>query len=182
MNTYEDISLLIGRCKQGDTEAQFAIYKLFYRAMFNTALRIIQHKEEAEDVMQECFLQAFNKLDDLKDNQFFAGWLKQMVVNKSLNCVRKLKPLDTEDFETVLIPDEVYDTYDTFLSKRKEKVLLALKQIKDSYRIVLTLHYIEGYDLEEVCEIMQISYGNCRTLLTRAKTSVRQKIELYESA
>ena len=182
MNTYENISLLIGRCRRGDTEAQFAVYKLFYRAMFNTALRIIQHKEEAEDVMQECFLLAFNKLEDLKDDAFFAGWLKQIVVNKSLNCVRKLKPMEHEDFENVQILDEVYETNDVLLMERKEKVLVALKQVKDSYRIVLTLHLIEGYDLEEVCEIMQISYGNCRTLLSRAKTSVRQKIELYESA
>lgn len=182
MNTYDTISLLIGRCKRGDTEAQFAIYKLFYRAMFNTALRIIGHKEEAEDVMQECFLQAFDKLNELKDDAFFAGWLKQMVVNKSLNCVRKLKPLEQEDFEHVLIVDEDYDAGEAFLSERKERVLGALKQVKDAYRIVLTLHYIEGYDLEEVCEIMQISYGNCRTLLTRAKVSIRQKLELYESA
>ena len=166
MNTYETISLLIGRCKRGDTEAQFAVYKLFYRAMFNTAYRIIQHKEEAEDVMQECFLQAFNRLDDLKDDAFFAGWLKQMVVNKSLNCVRKLKPMEHEDFENVQILDEVYETENAILLERKDKVLAALKQIKDNYRIVLTLHFIEGYDMEEICEIMKISYGNCRTLLS----------------
>ena len=72
MNPDESISLLIEKCKQNNQEAQFEIYKKFYKNMFNTAFRILNNKEEAEDIMQECFLKAFTKLHMLDNNNAFA--------------------------------------------------------------------------------------------------------------
>nr|WP_317631977.1 sigma-70 family RNA polymerase sigma factor [uncultured Flavobacterium sp.] len=183
MTDKSNISLLIERCKSGSTEAQFAIYKLFYRAMFNTAYRILNNKEEAEDAMQECFLKAFNCLNDLQNNQMFAGWLKQLVIRHCLTVVKSQKKWQTETldekFQTITEVAHLDLEFENEILRKK--ILQAMLTLKSNYRIALSLHFIEGYDLEEIAEILQINYGNCRTLLSRAKSSLKQKLEVYET-
>ena len=82
---------LISKCKSGDTKAQFEIYKLYYKGMYNVSLRIVQDSQEAEDVMQEAFLSAFKKLDTWSQEVTFGSWLKRIVINKSLDYVKKRK-------------------------------------------------------------------------------------------
>ena len=82
---------LIERCLKNDKEAQFSVYKLYYRSMYNTSLRIVNHTDEAEDIMQESFLTAFQKLDGYKAEVSFGIWLKRIVVNRSLDYLRKRK-------------------------------------------------------------------------------------------
>ena len=179
MNPDESISLLIEKCKQNNQEAQFEIYKKFYKNMFNTAFRILNNKEEAEDIMQECFLKAFTKLHMLDNNNAFAGWLKQLVIKSCLNAIQKNKKnnfllYDAEP--TIISTDEPYLEFENINSHLKVKISTAIQNIKSNYSVALSLHYIEGYDLDEICEILNISYGNCRTLLSRAKTALKQKI------
>ncbi len=155
------------------------VYDRYYHAMFNTAVRIVKDPATAEDIMQESFLSAFTKLDTFKGEVTFGAWLKRIVINNSIQEYRKRQKLNEVPLEPVLYKVEDYngasgDQGST--EQMAQKVLETMKHLKDSYRVSLTLHLIEGYDYEEMSEIMNISYGNCRTLVSRAKKSLRKKL------
>ncbi len=95
------ITELLQACKKGSATAQFEIYKLYYKAMFNTAVRILQNTYDAEDVMQEAFLNAFTKLESFKGEVPFGAWLKRIVINKSLTHIKKKNKLQEVNLEIV---------------------------------------------------------------------------------
>ena len=171
--------LLVERCRKGDQKAQMAIYKAYYPAMYNTAVRIVKDSFEAEDVMQESFLAAFTKIDSFKGEVTFGAWLKRIVINNSIQQYRKKQKANEIPLEVVeyRVEDQEGIAPDHELTNIKaQKVLQTMKMLKDNYRVALTLYLIEGYDYEEICEIMHISYANCRTLISRAKESLRKKL------
>ena len=147
--------------------------------MFNTANRIVKDKFEAEDIMQESFLKAFTKLDSLKEAKTFGSWLKRIVINNSIYNYNKSTKYDEVPLDDVLYKVEdssgIPDDYE-FTNLQAKQVLETMKLLKDSYRISLTLNLIEGFDYDEICEIMNISYANCRTTISRAKESLRKKM------
>ncbi len=177
--TKKNIDQLIELCKVGDQRAQLEIYNRYYKAMFNTAYRIVKDKFEAEDIMQDSFLSAFTKLDNLKDVKTFGAWLKKIVINNSIYKYNKSTKYDEVPLDDVLYKVEdnsgIPDDYE-FTNLKAKQVLDSMKSLKDSYRISLTLNLIEGFDYDEICEIMNISYANCRTTISRAKESLRNKM------
>ncbi|NER14061.1 sigma-70 family RNA polymerase sigma factor [Leptobacterium flavescens] len=171
--------VLLQSCAKGDRFAQMEIYNRYYKAMYNTALRIVKDSFEAEDIMQESFLNAFTKLDTFKGEVTFGAWLKRIVVNNSIYHYRKKQKSNSVSLEEVMYRVEDNDgvTEDhEFTNVQAQKVLETMKTLKDNYRVSLTLHLIEGFDHEEICEIMGISYANCRTTISRAKESLRKKL------
>lgn len=149
--------------------------------MYNTSLRIVKHEAEAEDIMQESFLKAFTRLDSFQGNSTFGAWLKKIVVNRSINAYNKSSRQQEVAYSDQLKHAEDdsagIDRQEEQQNPKVRKLLKAMDELKDNYRIALTLHLIEGYDHEEICEIMDISYANCRTTISRAKESLRKKIE-----
>ncbi len=164
---------LIISCENGDKKAQFAIYKQYYKAMFNTAYRIVNDRFEAEDIMQESFLAAFTKLGSFSGNVTFGAWLKRIVINHSLTALKKNKRIETVSIEKVTIKDSEEEKEDYSLLSAKE-ILAQIAKLKPNYKVAITLHLIEGYDYEEIAEIMDISYENSRTTISRAKNKLRQ--------
>ena len=129
--------------------------------------------------MQESFLSAFTKLDSYKWEVTFGAWLKRIVVNNSIQHYRKQQKNNTVEINEVLYKVEDtngVDLDDGSTEHKAQKVLETMKTLKDSYRISLTLFLIEGYDYEEIGEIMNMSYASCRTTISRAKESLRKKI------
>jgi len=178
--TNQNIEQLIQLCKSGNQLAQLEIYNRYYKAMYNTAYRIVKDSFEAEDIMQDSFLTAFTKLDSLKDTVTFGSWLKRIVTNNSIYHYKKNSKYDEVPLDDVLYKvednDGITSDYD-FTNLKAKQVLETMKLLKDSYRISLTLHLIEGYDYEEISGIMNISYANCRTTISRAKENLRQRLE-----
>ena len=170
------ITKLLQRCKKGEQSAQFEIYKLYYKAMFNTSLRILKDSYEAEDVMQESFLSAFDKLGTFKADVTFGAWLKRIVINKSITHLRKNGKREFVSLEVIPDRDEESTQYndDDYSNKLVAQLLECIKKLKDNYRIALTLNLIEGYDYEEIATIMDISYQNARTTISRAKSKIRE--------
>ena len=164
---------LIESCKKGDKKAQFTIYKQYYKAMYNAALRIVQDSFEAEDVMQESFLAAFTKLDSFSGNVTFGAWLKRIVINNSLTALKKNNKFDIVPLEKVTIKEVLEENQDFTLLKASD-ILTTVSKLKNNYKVALTLNLIEGYDYEEIAEIMDISYENSRTTVSRAKNKLRQ--------
>ena len=165
----------------GKQSAQLEVYNRYYKAMFNTALRIVKDTAQAEDIMQESFLSAFTKLHTFKGEVTFGSWLKRIVINNSIHQYRKQQKKNEVALDEVLYKVEDNDgiaSDHVFTELKAQKVIETMKDLKDNYRVSLTLHLIEGFDYEEISEIMNISYANCRTTVSRAKESLRRKLIL----
>ena len=166
-NIHQD---LIDRCRKGDQKAQFQVYKLYYRSMFNTSLRIVNNTSEAEDVMQESFLAAFEKIETYSGKVSFGAWLKKIVINHSLDLLRKRKaiiePIDDQEEHVSEIMEEE-DLMD--VETRIAEIRKGINKLPDGYRVVLSLHLLEGYDHDEIAEILGISPSTSRSQYTRAK-------------
>jgi RNA polymerase sigma factor (sigma-70 family) len=179
-NANPDIETLITLCRQGNRNAQFEVYNRYYKTMFNTALRIVKDSHWAEDIMQEAFLKAFTKLDSFKGEVAFGAWLKKIVVNQTLDNYKKINRNAMDSLDDILykVEDEGYkdEAKIDFNNMKIQQVMTALQSLKENYRIALTLLYIEGYDQEEISEIMAITPGNCRTTISRAKESLLKKL------
>lgn len=176
---YIHINELVERCKKGEHQAQMELYKLYYKAMYNTSLRIVNDQFEAEDIMQESFLTAFTKLSSFKniEHASFGSWLKKIVINKSLTSLKRNKQLNSISFE--LIENINFEESESDYSHIKcSEVLKMIGQLKSNYRVALTLNLIEGYDNEEIAQIMNISHENARTTISRAKNKLRSLMDL----
>jgi RNA polymerase sigma factor (sigma-70 family) len=164
---------LINRCLAGDQEAHYKLYKLYSRAMYNVGYRITGNEEDAEDVLQESFVSAFRNLSSYRADASFGSWIKRIVVNKAINVLKKRKfemmPEDREiDFAEESDPEE----YLPMLSV--ERVKQAIEQLPDGYRSVLSLYLLEGYDHQEISEIMGISESTSKSQLNRAKNKLKE--------
>lgn len=152
--------------------------------MYNTSFRILKDSFEAEDVMQESFLVAFTKLSTFKGEVTFGSWLKRIVINKSITQLRKNNKHKEVSLDVVAEQSEFdIDTIDSddYIMLKAKDISQAINQLKDNYRLALTLNLIEGYDYEEIAEIMNITYQNSRTTISRAKNKLRQLLVLnYE--
>jgi RNA polymerase sigma factor (sigma-70 family) len=167
---------LVVECKQGSKKACYELYRLYSKAMLNVAFRIVGNIAEAEDVLQESFLDAFNKVKDFRQDTTFGLWLKQIVVNRSINLLRKRKMdmVDLEDGEIENIADDDPND-DEDVQYRAAQVKEAIKELPEGYRLVISLYLLEGYDHEEIGQILDISENTSRTQFLRAK---RKLIEI----
>ncbi|OCB74543.1 RNA polymerase subunit sigma [Flavobacterium piscis] len=179
--TNQNIEELIALCKENNQKAQFEVYNRYSKAMYNVAYRIVKDEHFAQDVMQEGFLKAFTKINDYKQEVAFGAWLKKIIINYSIDFYKKNNAFQVEDLSKTLYKIEENDSFFSesidLNSLKVKQVLDTILSLKDNYRMVLTLFYIEGYDQEEISEILNISYANCRTTLSRAKESLRKKLE-----
>lgn len=179
-STNQNIEQLLVLCKSCNQRAQLEVYNRYNKAMYNTALRIVKDSFKAEDIMQESFLTAFTKLETLEDSKLFGAWLKRIVVNNSIAHYNKTIKQNEVPLEPIMYKVESDNGIEEH-SQNNEKVkqiINVMKTLKPNYSLGLTLHLIEGYDYEEICDIMDISYANCRTMISRAKESLRKKLEL----
>jgi len=140
--------------------------------MYNTALRILNNSFEAEDMMQESFLIAFTKLGTFKGEVTFGSWLKRIVINKCLTQLKKNNRFEEVKLEVIKedVEEEIIKNYEI----KPQIILETINGLKDNYRIALNLHLIEGYDYEEISGIMNITYENSRTTISRAKSKLRK--------
>jgi RNA polymerase sigma-70 factor (ECF subfamily) len=169
---------LVADCRQGDKKACYELYRLYARAMMNVAYRIVGNTTEAEDILQEAFLDAFSKIQHFRQETTFGLWLKQIVVHRAINLLRKRKTLWIEAEETDLeaIAEEEPDDLEEILYK-VEQVKVAIHQLPEGYRIIISLYLLEGYDHEEIGQILNISENTSRTQLLRAKRKLCEMLK-----
>jgi RNA polymerase sigma factor (sigma-70 family) len=162
---------LIDGCVAGDQKAQFQVYKLYYKAMYNTCLRIVGDTMEAEDIMQEAFLTAFEKINTYTGAASFGAWLKRIVVNRSLDAINKKKMIfeDIDSYGNISDDSsneiETKENFETRLDMVKE----AIEKLPEGYRVIMSLYMLEGYDHDEIGEILGITSSTSRSQLSRAR-------------
>jgi len=160
---------LIEECRRGNSKAQFRIYNQYSRAMYNLAYRMVNNREDAEDILQEGFLECFRNIRSFRFESTFGAWLKSIIINKCINQLRKKKvdllyyenlPADLPEEE----PDVIYDT---------TRVFRGIEKLPDGYRVILTLYLLEGYDHTEISQILGISESTSKSQYSRAKDKLR---------
>ncbi|PCH70598.1 MAG: hypothetical protein COC06_04275 [Bacteroidales bacterium] len=169
---------LIELCGKNDPKAQFKIYKLYYKAMYNSSLRIVKDVAEAEDIMQEAFLAAFKNIKKYKGEVSFGAWLKRIVINRSLDSLKKKKlelfPLDDELYK--LSEEENEDQNIEYYEEELNRLKKGINLLPTGYRIILNLYLIERYDHEEIGSILNITASTSRSQFLRAKRKLIQII------
>jgi RNA polymerase sigma factor (sigma-70 family) len=162
---------LVEKCKQGDRRSYAEIYQKYAKAMFNTSLRIVNNSGDAEDILQDAFVDAFASLESFQYKSTFGAWLKKIVINKSINHLRKKKmdliDIDKTPVAEALPNEETLDEKDIQL--KVGEIKKAVKLLPNGYRTVLSLYLFEGYDHEEIAEILRVSHATVRTQYMRAK-------------
>ena len=145
--------------------------------MFNVGYRITRSEEDAEDVLQEAFISAFRSLDSYRGDATFGAWLKRIVVNKAINALNKKKheSLPDENEQWDIAEEESPPEYRDSLTV--ERVRKAIEKLPDGYRSVLSLYLLEGYDHQEIGEILAISESTSKSQLNRAKAKLKELLD-----
>lgn len=167
---------LIKGCQRGDPQAQKQLYLEHYKTMFNISLRILNDTTEAEDVMQDSFIEAFSKIESYRGDGAFGGWLRRIVVNNSIDAFQKKKTLTGIEEENISEPLEYIDETHDHSEYQMAEIKKAFFKLSKNYRVILSLYLFEGYDHEEIAKILNISYGLSRTRYSRARKKLLEII------
>jgi RNA polymerase sigma-70 factor (ECF subfamily) len=165
--------VLIKACINGDRSAQYALYKQYSKAMFNICYRITNDPDDAKDVLQEAFLSAFRNLRSFKGESSFGAWLKRIVVNSSINHVKKSKIIFTQ-LDGHDAGHESVGMHDNEIILEIDRIKDALQQLPDGFRTVLSLYLFEGYDHREIAGILGITESTSKSQYNRAKKRLKE--------
>lgn len=165
---------LIERCREGRRDAQFELYKLYSRAMYNTALRMVRHPHDAEDLLQSVFVEVFTKLESFRYESSIGAWMKRITINKCINFLKSRKLELTELTATHDRSDTTDHTQEPIWSV--EKINQAIEKLPDGYRVVFSLYAVEGYDHEEIGQILGVTEATSKSQYSRAKAKLREML------
>ncbi|MDR1054791.1 MAG: RNA polymerase sigma factor [Prevotellaceae bacterium] len=158
---------IIEGCKRRNTKAQMQFYNMFYKVLYNCCYRILPNSMDAEDAMQESFIKAFDKIDTI-GNAPPEAWLRRIAINTSIDKLKKRRMALVElDDRMPVLDDEPYDEEE--VNWKVEQVKKSIAQLPDGHRLILTLHLLEGYNYDEIAEILNIKEGTARGQFTRAR-------------
>jgi RNA polymerase sigma factor (sigma-70 family) len=170
INLHQD---LIDGCRIGDQHSQFRIYKLYYKAMYNISLRIVNDPMEAEDIMQESFLSAFEEIDNFSGTVSFGAWLKSIVQNKSIDSLRRRSKMIFENIENTsaeAVADQPENqAYNEDPDLTMKRIIDIIRYLPEKAGNIFSLYFLEGYDYEEISKILSISSSTSRSQLSRAR-------------
>jgi RNA polymerase sigma-70 factor (ECF subfamily) len=175
LTAYRDIHTdIIDLCKAGNAKAQHQLYQLYARAMYNICYRMMNTREEAEDILQETFAEAFLRLDTYRFESSFGAWLKRITVNKCINALKKRKALLVQ---VENLPESVSEEDDEEIPGLSvERVQRAMEKLPEGYRVIFSLYLLEGYDHAEISQIMGISEATSKSQYSRAKQRIKDII------
>lgn len=171
---------IVEKARTGNSKAQRELYTLYCRAMYNICCRMMNNNAEAEDMLQEVFIEVFSSLENFRFDSTIGAWLKRITINKCINELRRRKvELDYGD----VLPNDVADEdeedgVDVALSVDRIKHAIGL--LPDGYRVVFSLYMLEGYDHEEISKILNISESTSKTQLLRGKKKIIEILKAGE--
>ncbi len=165
---------IIESSKRGHARAQHQLYRLYARAMYNICLRMMNSKEEAEDMLQESFSEAFYRLDSFRHESSFGAWIKKIVIHKCINELKR-KKTNLELFEDMTtFGDREADPREPQKELSVENVKNAMQQLPKGSRLIFSLYLLEGYDHQEIAGILDISESTSKSQYMRAKRKTKE--------
>ena len=170
-----DITSLIEGCKNNDRKSQQFIYNKFYGKMMGVALRYFKDYDTASDVVQESFIKAFSKINQFEGGKNFGGWLKRIVINHSLDQLRKNKKVSFTNDEA--LQNQTYDNEDDdisyYSSIKMNQILEAVHELSNSYKAVFNLYVLDGLTHKEIANVLGISVGTSKSNYAKAKKKLK---------
>ncbi|NRR91913.1 RNA polymerase sigma factor [Winogradskyella undariae] len=167
---------LIKLCKKRNEVAQMQVYDTYAQAMFTIACRYLNDEEDAKDAMQEGFLKAFTNIEKYQPKATFGVWLKRIIINQCLDVLKKNKlefsAVEVTELQIINEDDWHFDS-----SITKEEILLAVNELNEKHKIVVKLYLLEGYDHEEISDILEIPVKTSRTHLRRGKLKLQDLLK-----
>lgn len=164
---------VVEKCKANDRSAQLELYRKYCDGMYIVAMRFVKNTDDAEDVLQESFIKAFQKLHQFEGEVTFGAWLKRIVINKSIDFLKskkeKLVPLD-EGYMHVAADDN----WNVPSKISLEQVKNAIEKLNAKYKYVVMMFLMEGFDHKEIAQVLNISESACRTRLLRGKGQLKE--------
>lgn len=161
---------LVTGCKQGDSNAQKAVYLKYSSIVLGIAWRYSSSKEEAEDILQESFIKVFTKIDTFLGLGSFEGWIKRIVITTAINILKKknrhLKFLNDTPFKEEESTNDAID----FLSS--QEIMECINQLSEGYRVILNLYAIEGYTHKEIGDLLGIAESTSKSQYSRARKNL----------
>jgi RNA polymerase sigma-70 factor (ECF subfamily) len=167
---------IIEKCKRNNRKAQLQLYNQYCNGMFVVANRFVKNEAEAEDIVQEAFLKAFSNLHQFNAEVTFGAWLKRIVINKSLDAlkIKKARLVELDEVHLKIVDSSFNDEWLVDDVITSSEVTNAINSLTDKYKYVLMLYLIEGYDHQEISEILKISEAASRTQLSRGKQKLQK--------
>jgi RNA polymerase sigma-70 factor (ECF subfamily) len=174
---------LIEDCRANNRKAQLKLYNSYCDGMFIVASRFLRDTAEAEDAMQEAFVKAFAKLHQYSGEVTFGAWLKRIVINKCLDQLKakKLEYVALNEQLIEKVADDEAQDWQVDDGIGVEEVKAEIQQLPEKYKYPLMLYLIEGYDHEEISEILKISQVASRTLVHRGKKKLQEKLKAFRN-
>jgi RNA polymerase sigma factor (sigma-70 family) len=148
------------------------LYQLYIKAMYGTCLRLMGNRLEAEDVLQESFTEAFKNIAQFEYRTSFGGWLKQICINRCINQLKKRKYKVVELDEGLVMATVPTNEEEDEMTLKVQEIKQAILRLPDGYRTVLGLYLLEGYDHDEIAEILQLAPATIRSQYMRAKNKL----------
>lgn len=170
---------IVEKCIAGNRSAQFELYRLYSKAMYNVTLRIVKNEVDAEDVLQQSFIDIYTKIHTFKFQSSIGAWIKRIVVNNSINFHKKkrLDIVELNDWHKGELPDDGVFELPTDDKLSVARIQKAMMQLPDGYRVVFSLYLMEGYDHKEIAEICDISEATSKSQLSRAKAKLKSILQ-----
>lgn len=169
---------LIRLCKKRNTKGQEALYRAYAPVLFGLSLKYCSNRQEAEDNLQESFITIFEKIHQYKGKGSFEGWLKRITINNALQRYRKRRYFKVVDEEALAQPEE--EGAAEGASVELKFLLKIIQDLPDRYRLVFNLYVMDGYSHKEIAEMLDISEGTSKSNLSRARQSLKERIETHE--
>jgi len=164
---------LIDGSKKGDRKAQKGLFDLYNKAMYNIGVRLLGNTDDAADITQETFIDVFTKIEQFQGKSTIGAWIKQIMINKSINHLNRRKIHFSLD-ENEQIEQE--DAPDDDREQLMYQLIESIATLPEGCRVIFTLYYFEGYDHIEIATILGISKSTSKSQLSRAKALLRTKV------
>ncbi len=169
---------LIEQCKRNNRKAQMQLYNQYCNGMYIVSRRFLNNSAEAEDAVQEAFIKAFKNLNQYKGEVTFGAWLKRIVINTCIDCLKTKKQQLVELEEVHLkVIESIDNEWLVEDGMTIETIKKAINSLKDKYKCVLKLYLIEGYDHQEISKILGITEVNSRTQLSRGRQHLKELLK-----
>ena len=170
-----DIDKLIKRCKKQKLDAQSQLYQLYKDDLFILCLKYCRNKEEAQDNLQDTFLEIFQKIKNYKGTGSFEGWMKRITINKAIDKYKGKREINFEINDNILNGTEI--TIENIETIPLEEILTQVQNLPSQYRLVFTMYELDNYSHKEIAELLNISESTSKSNLHRAKKNLQTKIQ-----
>ncbi|WP_333662071.1 RNA polymerase sigma factor [Chishuiella changwenlii] len=164
---------LIKQCQEKNRKAQEEIYLQFSPILFSICLRYADNYEDAQDVFQEGFVLIFNKIDQFRFEGSFEGWMKRIMVNLSLEKIKKNNRVSFEDYENQYIQEDEEEPQQDY---DYQEILENVQNLPPQYKQVFNLYVFEEYSHQEIADLLCISIGTSKSNLSRARNILKRNL------